>query len=80
MGRWPSDAARCRFELDRAPGDVSGLCRSFGCECRMRLTRRASLAWIARRSRDEASILAEREGGQLWEEALGTPETVAFCG
>lgn len=65
MGRWPSEAARCRFELDRPPWDVSGLWRSLGCECRMRLTRRASLAWIARRRRDEASILNAAGEGQL---------------
>ena len=54
---WPREAARWRLELESPRGEVSGLWRSVGWDFRMRLTRRASLAWIARRMRRDGSIL-----------------------
>lgn len=44
MSRWPSDAARWRFELERFVGDESGLWRRAGWDLRMRRRRGASLA------------------------------------
>lgn len=59
MERWFREAARWRLELERPWGEASGLWRSEGWDLRMRLTRSASAAWMARRRRSEGSILLE---------------------
>ncbi|KAL1838528.1 hypothetical protein VTK73DRAFT_4302 [Phialemonium thermophilum] len=63
--RWPSDAARCRFELASPAAEWSGLWRRWGCERRMRWTRTGSSAWMARRRRMEGSILKGGRGGRV---------------
>lgn len=57
-GRWPREHARCREVLERPRGEKSGLWRRYGgWDLQIRATRRGSLAWIARRRRNEGSIL-----------------------
>jgi hypothetical protein len=60
MGRWPSEAARCRLELALPVSERSGLCSRWGWDLRMRRASSASLEWIARRRRMEGSILGLR--------------------
>lgn len=57
MGRNPREEARCREVLESPRGEYSGLWRREGWDFRMRLQRRVSEAWMARRRRREGSIL-----------------------
>jgi hypothetical protein len=59
MERKPREEERWREVLERPRGVVSGFWRRRGWDFRMRVTRRGSLRWIARRRRREGSILGE---------------------